>query len=107
MTILRRSQIKRMAEMIFGLGDAEDAREIFAKDGEGARGKRGAEAVGDGVGGVDGLQRAGGDGAVGVVGVGGFAAEDAGLGADRAGAQAGAAEQAAAADWREESRRDR
>ena len=43
----------------FGFRDAEDSGEVFAEDGKGARRERGAEAVSDGVGGVDGLQRAG------------------------------------------------
>src|ERR1700685_3983443 len=46
----------------FGFGDAEDSGEIFAEDGECARGERGTEAVGDGVGGIDGLHGAGRDG---------------------------------------------
>ena len=84
----------------FFFGDEKDAVEMFAQNREGARGERGAETVGDGVAGVEGLESACGERAVGVVGAGWFAAEDVDVGADAFCGQAGAAEEAAAADGR-------
>lgn len=75
---------------------------MAAQNGEGAGGEGGAEAVGDGVAGIEGLEGAGVQGAEGVVGAGGFAAEDVDIGAEGFGAEAGAAKKAAAADGGED-----
>lgn len=75
---------------------------MAAQNGEGAGGEGGAEAVGDGVARIEGLEGASGQGAVGVVGAGGFAAEDVDIGAEGFGAEAGAAEKATAADRSED-----
>ena len=61
MMIFRRSQRRRIADDDLFFGDAKNAGELFAKDRERARRERCAQAVGDGVGGVNRLQRSGGD----------------------------------------------
>ncbi len=82
----------------FFLADQENAIAIFAENGEGARREGSAQAVGDGVAGIERLQSSGGEGAVGVIGARGFAAEDSNGGSNASGAEARSAQQAAAAD---------
>src|SRR5215467_12517527 len=81
------------------LGDQKDFFHVLAQNGEGARGKGSAQAVGNGVAGILRLQRSGGQGPVSIIGAGRFAAEDSNILSNAFGSQAGATEQTAAADW--------
>lgn len=84
------------------LGDQKDAIEMAAQDCERARGKGSTKTVGDGVAGIERLESAGGERAIGVIGFGRLAAEEVNVGTDGFGAEAAAAEKAAAADRSEE-----
>ena len=86
----------------FLFSDEQNAADTFTQDGEGARGERGAEAIGDSVARFEGLQGAGLDGAVGIVGALRFAAEDGDARTKALNAEARAAEQAAAANGGED-----
>lgn len=86
----------------FFFGDEEDAIDVAAENGEGARGQGRAKAVGDGVAGIERLESASGEGAIGIVGAGRFAAEDVDIGAEGFGAQASTAKETASADGSED-----
>ena len=83
----------------FFFGDQKNAIDIFSKNRESARGEGSAQAVSDGVAGIERLQSSGGEGAVGVVGARGLAAKDSNGRSNASGAEARSAQQTAAADW--------
>ena len=85
----------------FCFAHEQNSGNAFAQNGEGAGGEGRAQAIRDGVAGLEGLQRAGGQRAVGIVGALGLATKHAYFRAQALRAEAGAAQESTAADGRE------
>src|SRR5205823_4435730 len=84
-------------------GNQKNPFNVASQNGKGARRQGSAEAVGNGVAGILGLQRSGSQGPVSVVGAGRLAADDSNVSSNAFGGKASTAEQASAAYGRKDS----